>query len=369
MRILFVFSFFFLPLVLPAQRPEEILTQVILAQKKLQHLRCYTERHDTLVTGHIRSMQGWANISVDTTDPVFGFRFYAEQNDGNDVSLYDGQYSFHIDHRNKEFEKQSNRALLDAITGYPGGQLIWQDQVRVDTSTSTGFSLRSDDAFYYLRILLPDITRYQVSNRYKELTISKKTLLPVALRQHQETLGKVQDLNYKSSRMQVNEEGIAYDFSKERYPAGYKEAEQVQNKKQQLLLGKKLPEISLVGFDGTPLPPVDLNGKLILLDFWEVWCGPCVESMPRVQGLYEKYKVKGLEVFGIIHQTEHLHAAKKLLEKIKPGFRMVRGNDKMKNDFSLQAVPLYILADRYGVIVLVSEGYPENLEEMILRYL
>ena len=87
--------------------------------------------------------------------------------------------------------------------------------------------------------------------------------------------------------------------------------------------------------------------------------------MPKVKALYEKYKSSGLEVIGIIHQTEHLKTARQLVEKFKPGFKMAMGNEQMKNDFSLQAVPLYILINRSGNIVLLSEGFPEMLEETI----
>lgn len=348
-----------------SQQPTELITRILQAQQSIKHIRTFTTRHDTLVTGHIRTMKGWVNVSADPADRIFGFRFYAVPEENQSACIYDGQYSFFIDHQKKEFVKYSNPEMLDAITGYAGGQLIWKDMIRIDTSTATGFQLRDDDQFYYLRILLPDITRYDVIKRSKELTISKMTFLPIAIRQHQETLGKVQDLFYRNSEIQINENGIAYDFSKERYPAGYKEEEKVTNKKQLALQGKKLPGFKLTGFDGSILLSDGLKGKLVLLDFWEVWCGPCIESMPKVKALYEKYKSSGLEVIGIIHQTEHLKTARQLVEKIKPGFKMAMGNEQTKNDFSLQAVPLYILINRIGNIVLISEGFPEILEETI----
>jgi thiol-disulfide isomerase/thioredoxin len=348
-----------------SQQPAELIAKILHAQQTIKHIRAYITRHDTLVTGHIRTMKGWVNATVDPADRIFGFRFYAVPEEKQAASIYDGHSSFFIDHQKKEFEKFSDPEMLDAITGKAGGQLIWKDMIRIDTSTATGFQMREDDQFYYLRILLPDITRYDVIKRSKELTISKKNFLPIAIRQHQETLGKVQDLYFINSEIQINEEGIAYDFSKERYPSGFKEEEKVTNKKQLALQGKKLPGFKLTGFDGSTLLSDDLKGKLVLLDFWEVWCGPCIESMPRVKALYEKYKSTGLEVIGIIHQTEHLKTARQLVEKIKPGFKMALGNEQMKNDFSIQAVPLYILINRSGNIVLLSEGFPEILEETI----
>lgn len=369
MRFLILLLILTLQNSLYAQGYETVISRIIQAQKQIKHFRAFTIRHDTLVTGHIRTMRGWVSVSVSPADSIFGFRFFAEPEAGGSASIYDGQYSFFIDHSKKEYTKYSKPDLLDAITGYPGGQLICKDMIQLDTSTATGFRLYEDEQHYYLRILLPDITRYDVIKRSKELTISKKTSLPVAVRLHQETLGKVQDLYFSLSSIQINEEGISYDFSQERYPAGYKEEEQQPNKKLLALKGKKMPAFRLTGWDGSTLLSDDFKGKLVLLDFWEVWCGPCVAAMPRVKELYEKYQSSGLEVIGIIHQTEHLKTARLITEKIKPGFRMATGNEQMKIDFSLQAVPLYILIDRSGKIVMVSEGFPEILEEQIRTYL
>lgn len=369
MRYVLLFLFLGMQHALTAQEPDWLISRVLQAQKEIRHIRVFTTRHDTLVTGHIRTLSGTVNISVAPADRIFGFHFFAVPEAGKAASIYDGHYSFFIDHEKKEFTKYSHPELLDAITGFPGGQLVWKDLVRLDTSTATRFTVREDAQFYYLNIQLPDITRYDVTKRSKELTISKTNFLPVAMRQHQETLGKVQDLYYQNARMQLNEAGIAYDFSEERYPAGYQEAEKAPNKKLLALQGKPLPAFQLVKFDGSPLLSEDLKGKLVLLDFWEVWCGPCVASLPRIKELHEKYKGAGLEVIGIIHQTDHLKTARLIEVKFRPGFTMAAGNEKTRNDFSLQAVPLYILVNRKGEIVLVSEGFPEILEERIRTYL
>jgi thiol-disulfide isomerase/thioredoxin len=48
-----------------------------------------------------------------------------------------------------------------------------------------------------------------------------------------------------------------------------------------------------------PLRAADLRGKVVLIDFWATWCGPCRMSMPGIQKLYEKHHASGLEVMGI----------------------------------------------------------------------
>jgi thiol-disulfide isomerase/thioredoxin len=67
------------------------------------------------------------------------------------------------------------------------------------------------------------------------------------------------------------------------------------------LVGQPAPELRQIkGWkNGGPVRLADLRGKVVLLDFWGYWCGPCVGSMPKLMELHDKYKDRGLVVVGI----------------------------------------------------------------------
>lgn len=116
-----------------------------------------------------------------------------------------------------------------------------------------------------------------------------------------------------------------------------------------------------------------LAGKVVLVDFWASWCGPCKEELPELEALYKRHQAHGLEIIGV-SVDEDKTAMDDYLGRMPLSFPIVHDQGgAIASRYNPPKMPTSYVVDKTGVVVLINEGYQggdiEKLESKIKELL
>lgn len=123
-------------------------------------------------------------------------------------------------------------------------------------------------------------------------------------------------------------------------------------------VGQVLPDFSAaVDLDGKPISLADYRGKVVLLDFWAVWCGPCLGEIPRIKAVYEKYHDKGFDVIGV-SLDEDAAVLREFIKEEEIPWRQIfdgqRWDGHLVQQYGVRSIPAPFLIDREGKVISVK---------------
>jgi peroxiredoxin len=127
---------------------------------------------------------------------------------------------------------------------------------------------------------------------------------------------------------------------------------------------KPAPEFSLKDGDGKTVHLSDYKGKVVLLDFWATWCGPCKIEIPWFMEFEKQFKDQGFAVVGVSMDEDGWTAIKPYVQDMKMNYRVLLGNDAVSAAYGgLDSLPTTLLTDRDGGIASVHVGVSMGKEE------
>lgn len=119
-------------------------------------------------------------------------------------------------------------------------------------------------------------------------------------------------------------------------------------------LKEKPIELSFKATDGTEVDLSKMRGKVVLIDFWATWCGPCVAEIPNVVKTYKALHGKGFEIVGISFDQDKDKLDKMTKEKEMPWPQYFDGEgwkNKFGTQFGIDSIPRMWLVDKKGMVV------------------
>jgi cytochrome c biogenesis protein CcmG/thiol:disulfide interchange protein DsbE len=120
---------------------------------------------------------------------------------------------------------------------------------------------------------------------------------------------------------------------------------------------KAAPDFTLKDADGRTVRLADYKGKVILLNFWATWCGPCKIEMPWFMEFERKYKDQGFNVVGVSMDEEGWTVVRPFILDMGVNYRILQGSDSIAQLYGgLDALPTTFLIDRDGKVAATHVG-------------
>lgn len=111
------------------------------------------------------------------------------------------------------------------------------------------------------------------------------------------------------------------------------------------------PAWTLKDLEGKPVSFAQFKGKVVVIDFWATWCGPCRVEIPGYVELQKKYAKDGLVIIGISLDEKGPAVVKQFAAKMGVNYQMVMADDKIVEAFGgIEAIPTTFIIDRAGKI-------------------
>ena len=127
---------------------------------------------------------------------------------------------------------------------------------------------------------------------------------------------------------------------------------------------KSAPEFTLKDANGQTVHLADYKGKVVLLDFWATWCGPCKVEIPWFMEFEQQFKDRGFAVLGVSMDEDGWEAVKPYIQDLKINYRVLLGNEEISDLYGgLDSLPTTLLIDRHGRIASVHIGLSLGKEE------
>jgi len=132
------------------------------------------------------------------------------------------------------------------------------------------------------------------------------------------------------------------------------------------LEGRAAPDFALKSSTGENLRLSEYRGKVVMVNFWATWCGPCRQEMPLLDELYQRYQRVGFNLLGV-NIDDDSRRAMQMIDELGVNFPVLfDARKEVSKLYEVEAMPVTVLIDREGNVRFVHHGYKPGYEDKYL---
>ena len=121
------------------------------------------------------------------------------------------------------------------------------------------------------------------------------------------------------------------------------------------------PDFTLPQLDATSVTRADLHGRIVVMEFWATWCGPCRFSLPSLEVIYRRYRQRGVTVL-LINEDDATEKVRAWAQRRFTAPILLDQEGRVGQAYGVQGIPRLFIVDHTGQLVYVHEGSGGGLE-------
>jgi thiol-disulfide isomerase/thioredoxin len=314
------------------------------------------QRIDTIGTSTVWTRTGQVVLQRNSKSKLLGVSFIAHRPDLGASYYYNGNVGVDLDDKAKTF-----RVIKDpydqTILGSPTGQLLVEELLAIDsTYQSVTYSPSPQGGVLHLRY--PDNPTVDVLNRSTDLFLDGTTGLVRTVRTSMVRGGRPWITRKLLSKVQLNAAARTQELQIPAFLAEYSPVIPAPAPvAAPSLLGRPAPLFQLLSSTKTPIKLQAYRGKVVVLDFWETFCAPCIASMPKLQQLQDTYPGQVVVIGVLLDQSKGATArAEGILRRQQATYLHVVGTPAEETAYHVTSFPHYVVVGKDGKVLLDKEG-------------
>jgi peroxiredoxin len=380
-------GFFLVFLIITCQQsidtPEHLIHRTKQSVERV-HNFSFTEYYSekALGTKDTLSLKGICRFIKKDKDPVFGYHFLIEFPDSNKFILYKDEFLYLVDEVKSKIKKVNLKhlgkdILMEELPDYFFfEELLYSDFY--DELTGEGFVkdlTKKEKKYYCLNINYPEEEKVKIS---KQLFVNRSDYLPYR---------KIYQVKYGQERschkieiadMVINKKHLQDVYFKDSWNdfKSFNYEHEFEENISPLETGTKAPHFNTPNSKGEKISLENFRGKFVLLDFWYLACPSCMEAIPHLNSLQEKYGRQGLNIIGI-NSFDNMEGIQQKTQRVLKSdsvkYMIAEGNRRIDSLYRVKIYPTAYLIDKSGHIIYSQLGYSEqkadSLENILEKHL